>query len=38
MATAIQGFELGSIRPFTAQITPLNFVGRHTGILFHVNN
>ena len=38
MAAAIQGLELGNIRPFTAQITPLNFVGRHTGVLGHVIN
>jgi hypothetical protein len=36
MAAAIQGFQPGSIRPFTAQITPLDFVGGYSGILFHV--
>jgi hypothetical protein len=36
MATAIQGFSFGSIRPFAAQITPLDFMGNYTGILFHI--
>jgi hypothetical protein len=36
IATAIQGFEFGSIRPLTAQLTPLNFICCHSGILFHV--
>jgi hypothetical protein len=36
MAAAIQGFELGGIRPFAAQITPLDFVGGYSGIAGHV--
>jgi len=36
IAIAIQGFEFGSIRPLTAQITPLNFMGGYTGILVHL--
>jgi hypothetical protein len=36
MATAIQGFSFGGIRPFAAQITPLDFMGRYTGILVHL--
>jgi hypothetical protein len=35
MAAAIQGFQLGSIGPFTAQITPLDLVGCHPGVRFH---
>ena len=36
MAAAIQSFEFGGIRPFTAQITPLDPFPIHPGILFHV--
>jgi hypothetical protein len=36
MATAIQGFSFGRTRPFAAQITPLDFVGRYTGIFIHL--
>jgi len=36
MAAAIQGFESGSIRPLTAQITPLDLVGGYSGVLGHV--
>jgi hypothetical protein len=35
MAAAIQGFEFSSICPFTAQITPLDLVRCHPGILSH---
>jgi hypothetical protein len=35
MAAAIQGFEFGSIRPLTTQITPLDLMGRYSGILLH---
>jgi hypothetical protein len=36
IATAIQGFEFGSIRPLTAQITPLELMGGYTGVLVHL--
>jgi len=36
MATAIQGFEFGGIRPFTAQITPLDFMGRYAWVIIHI--
>jgi hypothetical protein len=35
MAASIQGFEFGNIRPFTAQITPLDPVGGYSGVLGH---
>jgi hypothetical protein len=36
MAAAVQSFQLGSLCPFAPQITPLNFMGRYTGILVHL--
>jgi hypothetical protein len=36
MATAIQGFSFGRIRPFATQITPLNLMRYHPGILVHL--
>jgi len=36
MAAAIQSFEFSSICPITAQITPLDLMGYHSGILGHV--
>jgi hypothetical protein len=36
MAAAIQSFQPGSIRPFTAQITPLDIMGGYSGILAHL--
>jgi hypothetical protein len=36
MATAIQGLLFGGIRPFAAQITPLNLMRCHPGILVHL--
>jgi hypothetical protein len=36
MAAAIQSFQPGSIRPFTAQITPLDFMGGYPGIAGHI--
>jgi len=36
MAASIQGFEFGNIRPFTAQITPLDLVRSYSGVLGHV--
>ena len=36
MAAAIQRFKFGRICPFTAQITPLDLVGRHPGIFGHL--
>jgi hypothetical protein len=36
MAASIQRFEFGGIRPFTAQITPLNLFVFRPGVLFHV--
>jgi hypothetical protein len=35
MAAAIQRFEFSSICPFTAQITPLDLMGCHSGVLGH---
>jgi len=37
VAASIQCFEFGGIRPSTAQITPLNIVGRYAGVLGHVD-
>jgi hypothetical protein len=36
MAASIQGLEFGNIRPITAQITPLDFVRRYSGVSGHV--
>jgi hypothetical protein len=36
MAAAIQGVEFSGSGPFTAQIAPLNFVGRHPCVFSHV--
>jgi hypothetical protein len=36
IAAAIQGFQFGSIRPLTAQVTPLDFVGGYSGVLSHI--
>jgi hypothetical protein len=36
MAVAIQGIEFSGSGPFTAQIAPLNFVGRHPCVFSHV--
>jgi hypothetical protein len=38
MAASIQSVEFGRIRPFTAQITPLDLMGGYAGVLGHVNN
>ena len=36
IAAAIQGFQFGSIRPLTAQVTPLNLMCLHPGITGHI--
>ncbi len=38
MAAAIQGVKFGRIRPFTAQITPLNPRGFNSSIIVHILN